>query len=64
MPQLIFTCDGYDFYRDDKGYWNVAHRGDPAPKHCAYGSPKPIAQLKGVRLGADNMVWLAPSKED
>ena len=39
-PWLIFTADGYDFYRDAGGRWNVAHRGDSAPSHCAYASPE------------------------
>jgi hypothetical protein len=59
MKQLIFTCDGYDFWRDDAGRWNVAHRGEPAPAHCAYASPEPIAKLKGVNLR--NIAWSAPT---
>jgi hypothetical protein len=62
MPTLIFTCDGYDFYRDGMGFWNVVHKGDPAPKHCAYESPVPIARLKGCDLR--NILWTTPKTED
>lgn len=55
MITKIFTCDGYDFYMDDDGYWNVSHRGDPPPTHCAYKTPAPIAALKGINLR--NIVW-------
>lgn len=54
--QKIFTCDGYDFWRDDSGHWNVAHKGDSAPCHCAYATPDAIAKLKGVTLRA-GMEW-------
>ncbi|KQW30771.1 hypothetical protein ASE36_00260 [Rhizobium sp. Root274] len=54
--QKIFTCDGYDFWRDDSGHWNVAHKGDGAPSHCAYATPDAIATLKGVNLRA-GMEW-------
>lgn len=50
MIQHIFTCGGYDFYRDGEGFWAVAHKGGPPPRHCGYATPEAIAQLKGVRL--------------
>jgi hypothetical protein len=57
--QHIFTCDGYDFWCDALGRWNVAHKGDPAPKHCAYASPDAIAKLKGCNLR--NLTWTQPA---
>ena len=57
---LLFTCDGYDFYRDSTGHWNVAHKGDKAPTHCVYASPEAIAKLKGCNLR--NIVWTTPTK--
>lgn len=54
--QKIFTCDGYDFWRDGSGHWNVAHKGDGPPSHCAYATPDAIATLKGVNLRA-GMEW-------
>lgn len=55
MIAHIFTCGGYDFYRDGEGFWTVAHKGGPPPRHCSYATPEPIAKLKGVRL--QNIDW-------
>lgn len=57
----IFTCDGYDFWRDESGHWNVAHKGDAAPTHCAYASPEAIARLKGCNLR--DITWAAPQEK-
>jgi hypothetical protein len=57
-PTKIFTCDGYDFYRCSAGYWNVSHRGNAPPTHCAYASPEPIAKQKSVNLR--NISWELP----
>ena len=47
----IFSHGGYDFWRDrDSGRWNVAPQGALAPSHCAYATPKAIADLKGLDL--------------
>lgn len=48
--QRIFTCDGYDFWVDASGWWQVAHRGDEEPKGGACRTPEAIAKLKGVNL--------------
>lgn len=57
----IFTCDGYDFYRDKSALWNVAHQGDNPPARCAYATPDAIAKLKGVDLR--NIVWARKTPE-
>lgn len=54
----VFTCDGYDFWCDSSGRWNVVHKGDPAPAHCAYKTPEAIAKLKGCDL--KHIVWANP----
>lgn len=61
MPRLIFTCRGYDFYRDDFAFWNVAPAGGRAPGHCAYATPQAVAKLKGFDSAAlqalETLAW-------
>lgn len=48
--QLIFSVKGYDFYRDNEGYWQCVHKGNAAPKRGAYGRADSLARLKGIPL--------------
>ena len=57
---LVFTCDGYDFYRDATGHWNAVHRGNPPPVHCAYYTPEPIATAKNCNLRT--IEWVKPPR--
>ncbi len=63
--QLIFTSNGYDFWRDDDdGRWNAVPQGDAPPTHCSYASPVVIAGLKNVNLHLSEIEWPSPRKVD